>query len=154
MGGSANLAATAMAGFMVAAAIALTGKLLTLDDVDPQVLLAYPFLACCAAGSWRLGATGLYVGPGGVRIRRVLSTRTVEWSRVGAFFIAPGAFLGGEGGRHAIWLQTTDGEKIATPIHRRADGLVFAVYQQDIVLSPERFDRVLAGLRSRLEEAS
>ncbi|MFI5844674.1 PH domain-containing protein [Catenuloplanes sp. NPDC051500] len=127
----------------------VTVGVLSAEDGDPRSLLAYPFIALWLRLVWQMGTTGLFVGPSGIRIRRLFRSRTVAWSEIARFVVAPGE---ASGGRDAIWVWLADGERLSTRVYRDT-GLNVTRNRQDEVLSAERFDRVLEDLRGRLAVA-
>jgi hypothetical protein len=143
-----------LVGLMMLAGVGMLGVVtvgvLSAENIKPApLLIVYPFMALWLTFAWRMGTAGLFVGPSGIRIGRFFRTRTVAWSDISRFVVAPGEVLGG---RDAIWVWLADGERLSTAVYRDA-GLNFATNRQDLVLRTERFERVLADLRGRLASA-
>ena len=106
---------------------------------------------------WRLMRTGLYTSDTGIRVRWLLRTRTYAWSRLRAIDVAPAVLLGAPTSRAAIWLELVDGDRVETPVQRRAQripGLLVSTKNVGPVLRSDRFDRVVHDLEQRARAGS
>jgi hypothetical protein len=68
---------------------------------------------------WRLIRVGLYVSETAIRIRGPLRTQTLAWSQVSGIELAPGTLFGVPTAREGIWIITTDGRRVESPVQRR-----------------------------------
>ena len=68
---------------------------------------------------------GLYVSAAAVRVRWHTRTRTIAWPQIASVDVAPAQILGMPTAQHAIWLTLTGGQRVETPVQRRASGSLF-----------------------------
>ncbi|WP_436494205.1 hypothetical protein [Actinokineospora sp. HUAS TT18] len=149
-------------GFGVALlAVAVMGAVRMRAGSNWVGVLAVGAVAAVLIGlGWRWNRVGVFVGDSGVRVRRVLATRTVAWASVKKFVDRPA----GIDPARAIWVVTVDGREIRTPLRyvsHQVQGLVDRRKNTDS--EPEamwlpgaewRCKRALAELRTALREAT
>ena len=91
---------------------------------------------------WRVTLVGVFVSDYGIKIRMVLQTRVIPWSRVGRAWAGQAASYDA----WQVWVSTRDPERdFETPIWRQGSR---ARHRNRILLSPEEFAAVLATLNS------
>jgi hypothetical protein len=79
----------------------------------------------------------------GVRIRNLMRVQTVPWPQVANICTAP-VDDGGTAGTVALWLTTTDGQRIKTSLRRAAPGRWLR--RGSVQLDPAVFDRAVETL--------
>ncbi|WP_143261833.1 hypothetical protein [Allokutzneria sp. NRRL B-24872] len=96
-------------------AIALVIAFLLWDNEVPTAVVLLP----CAVLALRHGRRGVYVSDRGVRVRRVLSTRTLRWAELHAVTSRPDGLRALRTRRTVLWLEPLRGNPFPTPIRYR-----------------------------------
>ncbi len=100
------------------------------------------FVLMWEAAVWRTVLVGVYVSDYGVKIRTVLHTRIIAWSRVSRVWAGPAVSYDA----WQIWISRHDPERdFPTPIWRRGSR---SRHRNRIVLSPDEFAAVLSRLNA------
>ncbi|WP_246608043.1 hypothetical protein [Paractinoplanes toevensis] len=103
------------------------------------------FLGVWLTLAWRLHRTALLVGDAGVRVRWLLRTRTIPWSRVSRFRTAPDVLV-----RERLWIVLIDGRMVRTPV-QRASGVFGSVLSDGGTwLRGSRYDTLLDALTGEM----
>jgi hypothetical protein len=99
---------------------------------------------------------GLYVSATRVRLVYPWKTRTLAWSSVALIDSHPGKFWGMDMMRDSIWLTTTLGEQIETPVQCRERQWWAPGFRSQIgpVLHPAEYDQAIATLQASHLDAS
>lgn len=119
-----------------------TTRLFDLES-GPAWLLAGTLGLMWLVGSWRILRIGVYVSEYGVRIRGLVSSRTLRWTEIDSFTLDQviSRFGGFELPRETtVRIRCRDGRVVSTPLW--AQGI-------DFHSRPHAFREVLQGLRER-----
>ena len=119
-------------GATVFGAIALIIAFLLWDNEVPTAVVLMP----CAFLALRHTRSGVYVSDHGVRVRRVLSTRTLRWVELYAVTSRPDGLRALRTRRVVLWLEPLRGNPFPTPIRCRstASPIQRAAYDNAVAL--------------------
>jgi hypothetical protein len=107
------------------------------------------FLVLWTAAAWRMHRIGSYLGPGSLRIRGYLSTRTIPWTSVTEVETRSTQVLGIAVPVDEIWLRLDNGEDVRTRVQCWAGPRPLAqVMPWTAMLSASDYERARVGLRS------
>jgi hypothetical protein len=117
---------------------------------------AYIWLAVLLTFGWRMYRMGLYISATRVRLVYPWKTRTLAWPSVTLIDSHPGKVWGMDTVRDAIWLTTTSGEQIETPVQCREKKWWTRGPRSQIgpILHPVEYDQVITTLRASHLDAS
>jgi len=104
------------------------------------------FFALWMTSLWRIALVGLYVGDDGVKVRTIWWSRVVPWSAVAQVWAGPATGHDAT----AVWISTTTGADVETPIWRRDPSVG---HQTRVLLDADTFTRLIADLRARGRDA-
>lgn len=118
------------------------------------LVVAYAFLALLLVVGWRLLRVGLAVSDRGVRIRRLLRTRTLAWSQIDQVHSRPARRFGRETHRQAIWVLPRGGPPVETPVQLYGEDVRGPRARYGRILSPSEYTDTLHLLRRKAAAAA
>jgi len=132
-----------VAALALVIAFAAAGRI---NDVRAGVASAVAAAAACYAA--RMRVVGVFVNDRGILVRAFDGSIELPWRSVAWIDVHPSdARVAAPGPALAIWISTTDGEKIETPLVRRRAGLT-PTSVVSVHLPSDDFDRALRELRA------
>jgi hypothetical protein len=129
-------------GLALAGLFPVCGTAVTTARPGPT-LAALAFVAVWETMLWRAFPVGLYVSESGVKVRTVWRSRVLPWSAVTRVRAGPATGSAAS----AVWISTTTGPDVETPIWRRGP----RVWRRNRVwLDPDAFAQLIADLNIRV----
>jgi hypothetical protein len=104
------------------------------------------FIGVWLTAAWRFHRTALLVGDAGIRVRRLLRTRTIPWSQISQFQTAPDILV-----RERLWIVMVDGQRVRTPIQRASGVFGTALNDGGTRLRGSRYNSLLSALSSEMQ---
>jgi hypothetical protein len=137
-------------------AVSITAAVLFTPGPGPVLALvvAYGFLALLLVLGWRLLQVGIAVSGRGLRIRRLVRTRTLAWSQIDEVHSRPARRFGRDTHRQAIWVMPRGGAPVETPVQLYGEDIRGPRARYGRILRPREYADTLQLLRRRAAAAA